>query len=104
MKPQQVIRDERFYAVENASYRIGFLILSFGIMGLIVIRAVLFQQTHWDFFALVWISSVAATIYQIRHKILPYSLKSFHRMFVLGLLTATVAALVVLALTLFLNK
>ncbi|MAT43405.1 MAG: hypothetical protein CL609_13795 [Anaerolineaceae bacterium] len=76
MKNEPNIRDERFYAVENASYRLGFLILAFGTMILVVIRSILFHQTNWDFFILVVLSSGAATIYQIRNKIQPYSIKS----------------------------
>ena len=27
MKQEQIVRDERYYAIENASYRVGFLII-----------------------------------------------------------------------------
>ncbi len=98
MKPEPIIRDERFYAVENASYRIGYLILAFGTLGLLVIHSFLFQQSNWDFFALVIVSSLAATFYQLRHKILPYTSKSFLLMLVLIPVVAAVAAAAVVLL------
>ena len=98
MKPQPIIRDERYYAVENASYRIGYLILAFGTLVLIVIRSILYQQSNWDFFGLVILSSFAATFYQLRHKILPYTSKSFYLMFVLVLLVSAAAAIAVVLL------
>ena len=104
MKQQPIIRDERYYAVENASYRIGYLILAFGTLVLIVIRSILYQQSNWDFFGLVILSSFAATIYQIRHKILPYTEKSFYLMFVLVLVVSAVAAIAVVLLKHFLIK
>jgi len=95
MKQEPILRDERYYAVENASYRVGYLIMSFGTLVLCTIRSALFQQSNWDFFGLVIISGLAATVYQIRKKILPYTIKTFILMMVLILITAAVAGLVV---------
>ncbi len=100
MKSNQLIRDERYYSVENASYRIGYMILAFGTMVLVVIRSLLYQQSNWDFFGLVWISSMVATVYQLRHKILPYTSKSFILMIAIIVLgSAAFAAAIVLART-----
>ena len=96
MKQEQIVRDERYYAIENASYRVGFLIMIFGTMILYTVRAALFQQSNWDFFGLVIISSLAATVYQIRKKVLPYTIKTLILMIVLVLITSTVAGLVVI--------
>lgn len=93
MKQDLIVRDERYYAVENASYRLGYLIMIFGTMILCAVRAVLFQQSNWDFFGLVIISSLAATVYQIRKKILPYTIKTIILLVVLVPITAAVAAL-----------
>ncbi len=95
MKQEPMVRDERYYAVENASYRIGYLIMLFGTLALCAIRAALFQQSNWDFFGLVIISSLAATVYQIRTKILPYTIKSLVLMLLLCVVTAAVAGLAV---------
>ncbi len=91
MKQQSIIRDERFYAVENASYRIGYLILTFGIMALVFVRAILFKQSNWDFFALAWVSSLVVTLYQVRHKILPYTKKTLFGLVAVVILGAGVA-------------
>ncbi len=75
MKNEPALRDERYYAVENASYKIGFLIFTYGLFALIIIRSLLFHQSNWDLLGLIIISSTAATIYQGVHKILPFSWK-----------------------------
>jgi hypothetical protein len=98
MKNEPILRDERYYAVENASYRVGFTIMLFGTMILVAVHAVLFQQSNWDFFGLVLISSMAATVYQIRKKILPYTIKTLILMVVLVLVTSAVAGLAVFLL------
>lgn len=95
MKNEQILRDERYFSVENASYRVGFVIMLFGTMILCAIRGMLFQQSNWDFFGLVIISSLAVTIYQIRNKILPYTIKTLILMVVLILVTSAVAGLAV---------
>lgn len=104
LKQPSIIRDERYYAVENASYRIGYMILAFGTMVLIVIRSVLFQQSNWDFFALVWISSLAATAYQLRHKILPYTSKSYFLTIAIVLLVSAAIAIVLILVRTYLMK
>ncbi len=95
MKQEPIVRDERYYAVENASYRVGYVIMLFGTMLLFTVHAALFQQSNWDFFGLAIISSLAATVYQIRKKILPYTVKSFIVMLVLVVVTSAVAGLAV---------
>jgi uncharacterized membrane protein YidH (DUF202 family) len=95
MKQEQIVRDERYYAIENASYHVGYLIMVFGTMILCTVRAVLFQQNNWDFFGLAIISSLAATVYQIRKNVLPYTIKSLILMMALVLVTSAVAGLAV---------
>ncbi len=92
---QPVTRDERYYAVENASFKIGYLILSFGMLFLISFRGFVYHESNWDFFALVWISSLAATIYQYKHKIVPFSRKYVYYVIALMLLGAAVAFVLV---------
>ncbi len=104
MKSEPVIRDERYFAVENASFKIGYVILAFGTMVLVVIRSLLFQQSSWDFFGLVWVSSLVATIYQIRHKTLPYTEKSFYLLIAAILLGSAVAAIAAVLIRTYLIK
>jgi hypothetical protein len=75
MKNEPVLRDERYYAIENASYKIGFQIFTFGSFALILFRFIVFHENSWDLFALIVIASTATTIYQGAHKVLPFSWK-----------------------------
>jgi len=93
-KKQPIIRDERFYVIENASYRIGYIILAFGLMLLIFIRSIAFQESNWDLFALVVISSLAATIYQFVHKIISFSWKWIFFLLAVAMLAAMVTYIV----------
>lgn len=90
MPEQPIIHDERYYAVENASYRIGFMIMAFGLLILIVIRSIVYQESNWDPFALVIIASGMATIYQAVHKIIHFSWKYVYYAIAAALLAAVV--------------
>ena len=94
MKKPPIMRDERYYAVENASYRIGYLILAFGLLMLIVVRSIAYHESNWDLFALVVISSFAATIYQAAHKVITFSWRLVYYFIAIGLLAAVVATIV----------
>lgn len=96
MKNEPVLRDERYYAVENASYKIGFMIITYGLFAVIILRSFLFQESSWDLFALIIIASLAATVYQGVHKVLPFSWKKY-LLYMLG--TAALAAITTLILT-----
>jgi hypothetical protein len=93
MKDGTIIRDERTRTVEDASYRIGFNILCFGVMLDIIFRSIFFKEAPWDLFALVIVGSWASTIYQGTHKTLPpHFLRS---MLILVGLTALLSAVMV---------
>jgi hypothetical protein len=70
IKDQPVIRDERTLFVENSSYRWGYLVVAYGILLIIAIRAFLFKESHWDLMALVVLSGLITTAYQGIHRIL----------------------------------
>lgn len=95
MKQQPIIRDERYYAVENASYKVGFIILLFGTFFIGIVRSALFHQNVWDLFGLALLGSLAATVYQIRKKVVPYTIKTLISMLVLCVVTSVVAGLIV---------
>ncbi len=95
MNKDSVIRDERYYAVENASFRIGYNTLSYGLLVLIVIRSMLYEQTNWDLFALLIISSFASTIYQLRHKTIAFSWKWVILFFGVMLFSAALVFLII---------
>jgi hypothetical protein len=89
-------RDERSVAVENASYRIGYMILAVGVLLAVMYRSWAYNQSSWDLMALVILSSFAATVYQARHSI--YSRRSAWAFLWIGVGSAVAAALVVLLL------
>lgn len=70
MNNQSVNRDERTAAVENTSYRIAYLVMSFGLLVCIAYRGFVLQQSSWDLLALVILGGVTATIYQETNKVL----------------------------------
>jgi hypothetical protein len=94
MKNQPNVRDERYYAVENASYRIGYMIIIYGLLLLIVFRSIAYHETNWDLFALVIISSFAATIYQITHKTITITRKWIYFFIAITLLAAIVSLII----------
>ena len=96
MNKQPIVRDERYYAVENASYRLGYMIIIYGLLLLIVARSIVFHETNWDLFALVVISSFAATVYQIVHKTISVSRKWLYFTLAITLLAAVVAFILTL--------
>jgi len=70
MKDQPVIRDERSTAVENASYRVAYLVMSYGALVIVAYRGFVLQQSSWDLLALVVLGGATATIYQGSNKVL----------------------------------
>jgi hypothetical protein len=96
MNKPPVVRDERYYVVENASFRIGYMIIAYGVLLLIVFRSIAYHETNWDLFALVIISSFAATIYQMVHKTITVSRKWIYFFVAITLLAAIVSAIIVL--------
>jgi hypothetical protein len=93
MNTGTIIRDERTQTVENASYKLGFNILCFGVMIDIIFRSLFYKEAPWDLFALVIVGSWAATIYQGVHKTLPPHF--FRSMLLLMVATAVVSAVMV---------
>jgi len=71
MRNEPVMRDERTVAVENASYRLAYTLLSFGVLLSVAYRGLVLGQSGWDLLGLVIVSSGVATFYQGVHKTLP---------------------------------
>lgn len=69
MKDHFVLHDERTIMVENASYRWGYLVVTYGLLVIIALRAFILQQSSWDLFTLVIISGLVTTAYQGLHQI-----------------------------------
>jgi hypothetical protein len=71
MRNEPVMRDERTVAVENASYRLAYTLLAFGVLLSVAYRGLVLEQSGWDLLGLVIVSSGVATFYQGVHKTLP---------------------------------
>jgi hypothetical protein len=86
------IRDERTIAVENASYRWGYLLLAFGLLAIVAFRGFVLQETNWDLLALVIVSGFVTTVYQGTQRILS------RRWLLITLATAVLAAIIAAAI------
>ena len=89
-----VQRDERTAAVENASYRWGYLLMSFGVLALVTYRSFARGESNWDLLALVVMGGVVTSVYQGANRVLT-------RGWVLTSVITVVAAALVAALVTF---
>ena len=64
MNKNNVERDERTTAVENAGYRLSYLIVTFGLLGLTAYRSLAMHQPSWDLLTLVILSGIVNATYQ----------------------------------------
>ena len=67
---RKVWRDERTVGTENASYRVGYLVLSYGALLVAAYRGVARGESVWDLLALVILGGAISTAYQARGRIL----------------------------------
>ena len=88
MSAQVIDRDERTVAVENASYRWAYLLLTFGMLASVAYRSFALHQTSWDLLGLVVASGFVVTVLQGREHVLT-------RRSALVATTAIIAALIV---------
>lgn len=70
MPPTEPARDERTVAVENASYRLAYLVLSFGVLAAVAYRAFAWGQASWDLLALVIVAGAVTIGYQAARRVL----------------------------------
>jgi hypothetical protein len=63
-------RDERTIAVENASYKWGYLVLMFGLLTIVAYRALARDESSWDLLALVGLAGLVTAAYQKRGLVL----------------------------------
>jgi len=97
MKDQPILSDERTVAVENASYRLGYIVMTFGLLLIVVFRGFFYQESNWDLMALVILGSLVTTVYQAVNRTLP------RQWFYLGIIMAVIAAAVASAVAFFLR-
>lgn len=63
-------RDERIVLVETASFRWGYLVLSFGLLALVVYRSLAWRESFWDLLLLVVVGGAVPAAYQGYHEAL----------------------------------
>lgn len=89
MSGAPVDRDERTVAVEDASYRWAYHVMSYGALLIVVYRGVALHQTAWDVFALVLVGGAVPVAYQWSHRVLT---RRWTKTAVLTLVAAAVVA------------
>jgi hypothetical protein len=85
---QSLERDERTVAVENASYRWGYLMLTFSLLIDVMYRGGVRHEAAWDLLAFIVIGGGVCAFYQSRRRILA------HRWAMKALLAACVAGVI----------
>jgi hypothetical protein len=92
--PQCVERDERTVAVENASYRWAYLVLTYALLVDVMYRSLFRNDAAWDLMALVIGGGIFCSVYQARQKILAHGwvMKAILGACVAGIIAAVIAA------------
>lgn len=67
-----VERDERTVAVENASYRWAYSLLTYALLLDVMYRSLIRHEAAWDLMALVIVGGAACTVYQARQRTLTH--------------------------------
>ena len=70
MSNQPVERDERTVTVENASFRWGYLFVTYALLIDVMVRGWVRHEAAWDLLALVAGGGAICTVYQASRKIL----------------------------------
>jgi hypothetical protein len=90
MNGSVVHRDERTVLVENASFRLAYLVVSFGLLGLTTYRSFVWRESAWDLIALVVIGGAVPAVYQGYHHVLTSRFAMFA--FAAAIIAAVIAA------------
>ena len=71
MRSAKVVKDERTVAVENASYRWAYLVLSYGLLLSTAYRGFVRNEASWDLLGLIVLGGAVSTLYQRNFRTLP---------------------------------
>lgn len=66
----EVSKDERTIFVENKSFSLGYIFMGFALLFDIMYRSFKLGQSSFDLFAIIIMSGLISTVYQLKHKIL----------------------------------
>jgi hypothetical protein len=91
--PQGVERDERTVAVENASYRWAYALVTYVLLVDVMYRSLVRREAAWDLLALVILGGSVCFVYQAQQKILTHGwvMKTVLATCIAGVLAAVVA-------------
>jgi hypothetical protein len=92
-----VQRDERTVAVENASYRWAYGLLTYALLVDVMYRGLFRHEAAWDLMALVIVGGVACTVYQARQKVLAHGWVM--KAVLVGCVAAVIAAILAMTLS-----
>jgi hypothetical protein len=93
---QQVVRDERTVAVENASYRWAYSLLTYALLVDVMWRSLVRHEAAWDLMAMVIVGGIVASVYQARQRILTQGWVM--KVVLVSCVAAVIAALVAMTL------
>ncbi len=69
MSAQEILRDERTVAVENAGYRWSYNVIAFGLLILTAYRSLVQGQSSWDLMGLVIVSGAVNVVFQASQRV-----------------------------------
>jgi hypothetical protein len=95
--PQSVQRDERTIAVENASYRWAYGLLTYALLVDVMYRGLFRHEGAWDLMALVIVCGIACSVYQARQKVLAHGWVM--KAVLVGCVAAVIASIVTMTLS-----
>ena len=70
MKSAVVMKDERTRAIEHASYRWAYMVLSYGLLLSTMYRSFVRGEAAWDLLGLVILGGAVSTLYQGNFRVL----------------------------------
>ena len=93
MSTDQIVeRDERTLAVENASYRWAYMLLTYALFIDVMYRGIVRGEAAWDLLALVILGGLFCAVYQAKRKTLTHGW--VRKVVLVACFAAAIAALV----------
>ncbi len=62
-------RDERETSVDQAADRLSYLVLSFGLLGIVAYRSLVDREASWDLLGLVVLGGLVGTAYRTQQRV-----------------------------------
>jgi hypothetical protein len=93
-----VPRDERELSVDLAADRLSYLVVSFGLLGIVAWRSFAKDEAPWDLLTLVIVSGISGTLYRV------WRGAASSRWLVVGFVAVAIALVVALVISLGLAR